>query len=566
MTATEVVKQEIERFLRSPDPEVLCITGEWGVGKTFTWHKLLDKLRSRKEVGLMRYSYVSLFGINSLEAFKLSIFENLEFLVPQGNSGFEWMVSRGNSLLRESKRFVSVAGALPKIGDALSRTQPFLFSTIRSQIVCVDDLERRGEISVKDILGLLSYLREQRACKIVLLLNQSKLEEDEKSKQDFADYFEKVIDTKVVFAPSSQEAVEIAIEGNDQLSTLIADHAVKLRISNIRVLKKIERLVRMVAPMVEQLAPVVLKQTVHTMVMFGWSKYDKGASPPPIEYLRESRWSRYFNRKDRTAPLTPDEERWDLIVAEYDFGELDKYDLALLQFVETSILDSEQIRLRAKEVDDQAKLRSQAGSLEDAWRLFHESFADNEEEVCNNIFEGVKANFAVVGRANLDEAVTILRNLSRDELADGLIEFAKSNGSDDFWLPDDPFNRVARDPKIKAIADKKAEAAKAPLDFEADLVLAAQSFDHSKIAQLAQVPDEDYLALFRSRSGLQLRTLILSALDYRRISNADNDMKAIVAKAERALRIIAKGSRLNALRLQKYSVSFADDESENSAQ
>jgi hypothetical protein len=40
------------------------------------------------EIGLSRYSYVSLFGIASLDALKASIFENLEFLVPQGSSGF----------------------------------------------------------------------------------------------------------------------------------------------------------------------------------------------------------------------------------------------------------------------------------------------------------------------------------------------------------------------------------------------------------------------------------------------------------------------------------------------
>src|SRR5262249_24117534 len=148
--------------------------------------------------------------------------------------GFEWMLSRGNSLLRESKKFVSVAGALPGIGNALTKTQPLLFSSIRNQIVCIDDLERRGTITVKDILGLVSYLREQRACKLVLLLNQSKL--DEESTKDFNDYFEKVIDTKVVFAPSSEEAVAIAIDGKDDLSRLIADHAKRLRISNIRVI------------------------------------------------------------------------------------------------------------------------------------------------------------------------------------------------------------------------------------------------------------------------------------------------------------------------------------------
>ena len=54
MTSTAVVKSEIERFLKSTDAEVLCISGEWGVGKTPTWQTILDRLRSKREIGLSR--------------------------------------------------------------------------------------------------------------------------------------------------------------------------------------------------------------------------------------------------------------------------------------------------------------------------------------------------------------------------------------------------------------------------------------------------------------------------------------------------------------------------------
>ena len=49
MTATSAVKGEIERFLKSSEPEVICISGEWGVGKTYTWQTILDGLRTRRD-------------------------------------------------------------------------------------------------------------------------------------------------------------------------------------------------------------------------------------------------------------------------------------------------------------------------------------------------------------------------------------------------------------------------------------------------------------------------------------------------------------------------------------
>jgi type II secretory pathway predicted ATPase ExeA len=48
MTSTELVQSEIRRFLCSPEQEVLCITGDWGVGKTYTWQKALDETKASK--------------------------------------------------------------------------------------------------------------------------------------------------------------------------------------------------------------------------------------------------------------------------------------------------------------------------------------------------------------------------------------------------------------------------------------------------------------------------------------------------------------------------------------
>lgn len=45
-----------------------------GIGKTYTWNTFLKD--NKDKVAFNRYSYVSLFGINSLDSLKYSIFEN----------------------------------------------------------------------------------------------------------------------------------------------------------------------------------------------------------------------------------------------------------------------------------------------------------------------------------------------------------------------------------------------------------------------------------------------------------------------------------------------------------
>ena len=73
----EIVKKQIAEFLSSSLPEVMAIKGAWGIGKTYTWKKLLLEAKKNKNISLKSYSYVSLFGINSLDTFKFSIFLNV---------------------------------------------------------------------------------------------------------------------------------------------------------------------------------------------------------------------------------------------------------------------------------------------------------------------------------------------------------------------------------------------------------------------------------------------------------------------------------------------------------
>ena len=40
-TETDLLIKELKKFLGSEKAEVLCIRGEWGIGKTFTWNEVL---------------------------------------------------------------------------------------------------------------------------------------------------------------------------------------------------------------------------------------------------------------------------------------------------------------------------------------------------------------------------------------------------------------------------------------------------------------------------------------------------------------------------------------------
>jgi Cdc6-like AAA superfamily ATPase len=211
-TALSLLREEIFRFLETDTPEVLCIRGKWGVGKTYTWETLLKEAQQSSKVKLQSYSYVSLFGLDNLDRFKSSVFESV---IPVASAGSDPNIETLGTNIKAVAKLAASAWK-PGLG-ALADHAAFL--AVKQYIVCIDDLERKGEkLRIIDVLGLTSLLRERRKCKVVLILNDEELSEGDH--EAFEKYSEKVIDSSLVFEPTSEEACKIAIKGttpNDDL-------------------------------------------------------------------------------------------------------------------------------------------------------------------------------------------------------------------------------------------------------------------------------------------------------------------------------------------------------------
>jgi hypothetical protein len=255
----------------------------------------------------------------------------------------------------------------------------------------------------------------------------------------------------------------------------------------------------------------------------------------------------------------PERERWDVVLDGYGWGMMDDLDNALLNFVETSLLDADEILSRAKEVENGLGQRKQMEAFEQCWRPFHDSFKDNEDEVSASIVHGIKDNFAVVSRPNLDAAISILEEIGRDSDAANLIDYASANGSSEFWTSDDPFHRGVKNERILQVIQERRRVAQPTLDFENDL-RTVESLKREKLALLAAVPVERFEQLFKDSSGEELRSYIYAPLELGKVGGISDDAKRIAAKVKEALRRIANMSKLNAIRASKYGVSLDSDE------
>src|SRR4029079_6640006 len=86
-----------------------------------------------------------------------------------------------NSVQRSAGRFAELLGRksirhlvhwVGSVVDLSPTLESLSFLSIFDTIVCIDDLERKGAtLDLRDVMGLVSLLREQRRCKVVLILN-----------------------------------------------------------------------------------------------------------------------------------------------------------------------------------------------------------------------------------------------------------------------------------------------------------------------------------------------------------------------------------------------------------
>lgn len=560
-----LVKEEILRFLASPEPETLCIKGKWGVGKTFAWKQYLKEAAALSDgISLEAYSYVSLFGMNSLAELKYGIFEGTiskKRMVNDADLGsLKSTVESAEESLRKNAWLLR---HIPFVKDYLGDAAPAFFLTVRNQIVCIDDLERTGDgLGAGDVLGLISFLKEERKCKVILLLNDDALQREDKEK--FKTYLEKVIDITLHFDPSPTESIAIALSRDDEASKLVHDKCIHLGISNIRVIKKIEREVRNIESLVSEYDKEVFRQVASSVILFGWAHYQPEGAPT-LDFLATKLSLENFSL-DRESEPSPEEAAWKALLESYGYRYTDEFDLILIEGVKNGYFDRKKVKKHAEALNRQVQAATAIGSMKESWNLFHDSFDDNQELVLNTLHTSFKQNLRFVTPSSLSELVKLFRELGRTEEALEMIQYYVENREQDrrlFDLSQQDFGFRVTDPDvIKAFAGKCASLPN-KLDLRESLLKLSDHWNDNILAALSSAPVDFYYQTFKEANGEDLSRMIDGTLRFDRVVNATDQMKQITLRGKEALKRIGKESTLNAIRVSRYGIKVESNKSTN---
>jgi hypothetical protein len=431
----------IGSFLKSESHEVLCIRGKWGTGKTYLWNETLKAVARRGEVAFDRYAYISLFGLNSLADLKTAVIEqtisvtkkeNLE-LAPTEES-IRDILKRGEELVRKGS---SVAGGVlgaVGLGALGSTANRLMLATIKRQIVCFDDLERRGTgLSMNDVLGMASHLKEERKCKVVLILNDEKLEKN--AEKDFKRYLEKVIDIAMVFEPTVEECTAIALGEQSPLIAQVARYMRILEVSNIRVIQRIKHLIDQISPLMAGRDARMLPEAVKTLCLLGWVEYLPDVAPP-WDFVK----SRFFGRAvtmTQGGVESPEEKRWNEVLFGMNIGELNELDMTLQMSVRRGYFDNEALGGFIELVEKRLQNEDLEVKLARAFWMYERTLAPNENEVAAALIEAATDNVKRISTPTLNAIVVALRELGRNADATKLLNFVVQERSEDtaFFKP-----------------------------------------------------------------------------------------------------------------------------------
>ena len=201
----------IRNYLSMESTGALMVSGEWGSGKTYHIEKVVMPTLQQEGWNPVK---VSLFGIESVNEIPLRIVDN--YKRPESDEGegaekekkrlrlFSLGKEKASKAVTKGVKLVSSISWLENFVDVntlVGNNSGLLYNFIPTEktVIILDDIERVIDtIDVHTLLGAINGLVEQRKYKVVLIANNSYMQQKGEAKLVFK---EKVIEKTLVYEP-----------------------------------------------------------------------------------------------------------------------------------------------------------------------------------------------------------------------------------------------------------------------------------------------------------------------------------------------------------------------------
>lgn len=234
-------EKALEHFLTSEADENIVLVGAWGTGKTYLWKEVVKK--SCSHLKKLRYAYVSVADCESIGGLEKKILEaTVAGLLAAQVPTVETVTEALGEVCKTVGKHKSAIGVTVKVITAL--WGQFNRLALENAIICLDDIERVDKLNPAELLHFAADLRDNRNCKVALILNEDALKEKSKEDKDAWDNaLDKGANRRIVYAPTPETAFEhafITLDGKSHEGLgkeALRAPVIGLGIKNIRVIR-----------------------------------------------------------------------------------------------------------------------------------------------------------------------------------------------------------------------------------------------------------------------------------------------------------------------------------------
>lgn len=428
------ITNTLDVFFKGKD-QVLVIKGDWGCGKTFFWDKYIqNKLETKEEtekLDQVAYSYVSLFGKNSLVDVRASLLQAAKFITTEEKikAFVEKHISEKNGFLSWililKKRFqrIKYNDYVLKIFNIANSIDEFTRSIlvlehklVDNYVICFDDIERKGKtLSMRDFMGYIDELARKRNCKLILIFNEKSFT-NEIDIKDLEQYREKVVDIELAFKPTYKQNLSYILSDTHPVFPLLEKALNVLNLKNIRIIRKIRSLIDLSWSELEKSEKLIIEEFVNHATVLCWAYYaeSSGLSLGFVkEQLEEGDWTAYLTKKK--GELTDQESYYSSISIALQLSS-SLFDEQIIDYLKYGYIDIEEIRKIVTELSNEIQKSLAREALSDVWNLYANSFKDNQNEIVKAFREVLTNNYTKLRLYDYAAALEMLTELNDDPI------------------------------------------------------------------------------------------------------------------------------------------------------
>lgn len=385
------LEKSLVRFLEDDAYKVAVLKGQWGVGKTYFWRNFLKKYKDKLD--FRAYSYVSLFGFGNISEVRKSVFSNFDVLKEEKarDRALEWIKPIAENLKKLDIPYFNPSEA---IGEWIEN------KIIDNFLICFDDLERKEKtMSASSVLGLISLLKEEKNCKILLIYNEDEL--DENTKSEVNDYREKVVDLELTYKPTIRD--NLAIIWGPTYRLYLLQIFSNLNLNNIRVMQRVRWAEQYFLDNFGEKYSNLIDYFLYQSAVLSVIHYTQS------ENLTIERLSG-FSATDVYVLREMKDSKEGEILKLLNYYKTD-YDRIILDYLANGYVDFERYSYLLEIADENLRMHKINQAYDELWNKFKSNFQITQNEFIRELYQFLQANFDDMEESQIYRALEFIKGV-----------------------------------------------------------------------------------------------------------------------------------------------------------